>query len=131
MGSAADIQYQDRCFPLAHKMPQMEAALRRAKQSELAGNLDAQSYTGSRSHRLRREDVKKPWNVRTRSPKEKLTEALPLIGAFLGAVVAAVLIWDGWHSVINHRYTLLYEDDFSSGLDKSIWESEIQVGGFG
>lgn len=116
----------------AHRMPQMEEARRRLANPELYEDEEPIKLTVHRpSTRVKKDDIKKPWLNRPRSPKEKLANALPVIGAFLGSIVAGILVWDGWNSVVNHNYVLLYEDDFSNGLNKSIWEPEIQVGGFG
>lgn len=84
-----------------------------------------------RSHRVRKEDIQKPWLLEPPDPKEKWIAIIPFIGAALGMAIAGVLVWDGWRRVTNHTYCLVYEDDFSQGLDPDIWESEIQAGGFG
>lgn len=119
-------------FRPAHPMPQIERTFKKLKNPELYGDDYAVVRCLNRpSTRLRKQDIKKPWLDKPRSSKEILADVMPIIGGFLGAIVAAFLVWDGWASVINHNYTLVYEDDFSNGLDKSIWESEIQVGGFG
>lgn len=120
-------------LPCAQHMPQIAALEQSLQDGTFADNpmYKRQEQVNFHSRRLRKEDIKKPWLYKPQTTKEKLADALPLIGAFLGAVVAGVLVWDGWNSVVNHNYVLLYEDDFSNGLDRSIWEPEIQVGGFG
>lgn len=84
-----------------------------------------------RSHRVRKGDIQKPWLLEPSDPKEKWITIMPFIGAALGIIISAILVWDGWRQVINHKYCLVYEDDFSQGLDPDIWETEIQAGGFG
>lgn len=84
-----------------------------------------------RSRRIRKADVKKPWLSQPEHPREKWVMWIPVVGMTIGLFLAAFLVWDGWHSVIDHDYELIYDDDFSNGLDRSIWEPEIQVGGYG
>lgn len=119
-------------FRPAHPIPQIERTLKKLKSPELYGvKYPVVRHMNRPSTRLRKEDTTKPWFNKPRASQELLIDVMPIIGIILGVVVAAILVWDGWVSVINHDYTLVYEDDFSNGLDKSIWEPEIQVGGFG
>lgn len=121
-------------FRLPYPMLQAEAALNRLHHPELYDDDDDDQAPKIRyrpSTRRRKDKITKPWLDQSQSPRERLSDALPIIGGFLGLIAAVFLVWDGWASVINHEYVLLYEDDFSNGLDKSIWEPEIQVGGFG
>lgn len=64
-------------------------------------------------------------------PKEKWVTILPLLGILLGLCISGFLIWDGMRSVVHHKYCPVLDDDFSNGLDPSIWTKEVQVGGFG
>lgn len=84
-----------------------------------------------RSRRVEKKDIVKPWLSEPRDPKEKWVTIIPLLGAFVGLILAALLVWDGWKSVINHNYCLVFEDDFSQGLNPDNWQAEIQLGGFG
>lgn len=84
-----------------------------------------------RSRRVEKKDIVKPWLSEPRDPKEKWVTIIPLLGAFVGILLAALLVWDGWKSVINHDYCLVFEDDFSHGLNPDIWQAEMQLGGFG
>lgn len=84
-----------------------------------------------RSRRLQKKDIVKPWLLEARDPKEKWVTIIPFIGVFVGICLAGLLVWDGWRSVINHKYCLVYQDDFSEGLRTDIWTAEQQVGGFG
>lgn len=119
-------------FCLPYPMLQAEAALNRLNHPELYDDKDQVPRIRCRpTTRRRKQDIEMPWLEKPRASKEKLTDALPIIGAFLGLVIAALLVWDGWASVINYNYALVYDDDFSNGLDNFIWEPEIQVGGFG
>lgn len=119
-------------FCLPYPMLQAEVALNRLNHPELYDDKDQVPRIRCRpSTRRRKQDIEMPWLDKHHTSKEKLTDALPIIGAFLGLVIAALLVWDGWASVINYNYVLVYDDDFSNGLDNFIWEPEIQVGGFG
>lgn len=83
------------------------------------------------SRRIEKKSIVKPWLSDPPDSKEKWVTIIPFIGMFIGIMLAGVLVWDGWKSVINHKYCLVYEDDFSQGLDRDIWQAELQVGGFG
>jgi len=87
----------------------------------------AQRYFHSR--RVRGE-VEKPWTKKS-DPKEKWVTILPVLGIVVGLAISAFLIWDGIQSVVKHTYCDVLDEDFSHGLDPSIWEQEVQVGGFG
>jgi len=54
-----------------------------------------------------------------------------MIGLLAGLAIAGFLIYDGISTVVHHKYTLVLSDDFSNGLDASIWTKEAEVGGFG
>src|SRR5258708_1525138 len=74
--------------------------------------------------------VEKPWLDR-KDPRAKWVTLLPLVGIVFGLAVSGVLVWTGWRSVIRHEYCLVFEDDFSNGLDDGVWRREVNLGGFG
>lgn len=76
--------------------------------------------------------MEKPW-LKVKDPREKWVSIIPLIGIAVGLGIATFLVWDGLRSVVNHKYCLVYSDDFtgSSTLNKSIWTKEAELGGFG
>lgn len=54
------------------------------------------------------------------------------MGIFIGLALGAYLVYDGWTSIPEHEYCLIYEDDFSSGiLNEDVWTKEAEVGGYG
>ncbi|GAO51469.1 hypothetical protein G7K_5569-t1 [Saitoella complicata NRRL Y-17804] len=73
---------------------------------------------------------KSEWAKETRD-RWRLIQAFPWIGFVLAAAVAGFLAWYGWQSVPTNTYSLVLEDDFSNGLDTSIWNHEVQLSGFG
>ncbi|KAH8661985.1 putative beta-1,3-glucan-binding protein [Xylariales sp. PMI_506] len=83
-----------------------------------------------RSRRVCKGEIEKPW-LNKKDPKEKWVTILPIIGIFLGLGISGFLVWDGIRSVINHKYCLVFEDDFSNGFNTALWNKEVQVGGFG
>ncbi|KAK7737295.1 hypothetical protein SLS53_006598 [Cytospora paraplurivora] len=83
------------------------------------------------SRRVRKEQVVKPWTKEPKDPKEKWVTIIPLIGLMVGLCVAAFIIWDGLRSVVNHKYCMVLEEDWSQGFRSDIWQAEIKVGGFG
>jgi hypothetical protein len=82
------------------------------------------------SRRVRKGEVEQPWRAKV-DPKEKWVTIIPLIGLLLGFGIAGFLVYDGLHSVVHHKYCPVFSDDFSSGLNPSIWTKEAEVGGFG
>lgn len=83
-----------------------------------------------RSRRIKRADIQRPWLDR-KNPREKWLTINPLIGLFIGICIAGLLIWDGIHTVVNHQYCLILDENFSQGLDMSTWTFEVELGGFG
>ncbi len=83
-----------------------------------------------RSRRIKKEENQKPW-LEKKDPREKWVTIIPLIGLFVGLVIAGLLIWDGVKSVVHHEYCLVLSDDFSGGLNGEIWTKEAEVGGYG
>jgi hypothetical protein len=82
------------------------------------------------SRRVRKGEVEQPWRSKV-DPKEKWVTIIPLIGLALGFGIAGFLVYDGLKSVVHHKYCPVFSDDFSSGLNPSIWTKEAEVGGFG
>ena len=83
------------------------------------------------SRRIQKGQVVKPWTVEPRDPREKWITIIPLIGLFVGLCAAGLIIWDGIRSVVNHKYCMVLDEDWSQGFRPDIWQPEIQVGGFG
>lgn len=79
---------------------------------------------------VKKGEIEKPW-LEKHDPKEKWVTILPLLGILLGLCISGFLIWDGMRSVVHHKYCPVLDDDFSNGLDPSVWTKEVQVGGFG
>jgi hypothetical protein len=83
------------------------------------------------SRRIDPKDIVKPWAEKKDSSKKWHT-IIPLMGIFVGLGLAALECWQGYTSVVNKSYCLVYDEDFSSGtLDSNIWTKEVGVGGFG
>lgn len=82
------------------------------------------------SRLVKKGEIEKPWLNKV-DPKEKWVTILPLLGILLGLCISGFLVWDGMRSVVKHKYCPVLDEDFSSGLDPSIWTKEVQVGGFG
>ena len=84
-----------------------------------------------RSRRIAADQVEKPW-LDKKDPRKKWHTIVPLIGILLGICFTGLLCYQGINSVINYKYCLIYDEDFSSGaLNDKIWSKEVEVGGFG
>ncbi|KAF2454579.1 glucan endo-1,3-beta-D-glucosidase [Lineolata rhizophorae] len=83
-----------------------------------------------RSRRVKKGTVERPW-LNKKDPKEKWVTIIPILGILIGLGISAFLIWDGLQTVVVHEYCPVLDEDFSSGLDSSIWTKEVEVGGFG
>lgn len=82
------------------------------------------------SRRVRKGEVEKPWALK-KDPKEKWVTIIPLIGVLIGLGISGFLVWDGIRSVVKHKYCLVLDEDWSQGIRESVWQHEIQLGGFG
>ena len=82
------------------------------------------------SRRVRKEDIQKPW-LDKKDPKEKWVTILPIVGILIGLGISGFLVWDGYRSVIQNKYCLVLEENFSQGLRSSVWTKEVEVGGYG
>lgn len=79
---------------------------------------------------MRKGEVEKPWTKQA-DPKEKWVTILPLIGIFIGLAISGFLVWDGIRSVVQHKYCVVLDEAWGNGIRESVWEREIQLGGFG
>jgi len=85
-----------------------------------------------RSRRIRKENIEKPWLKEGKDRHQKWQTLIPMLGLFVGLSIGAFMVYDGWTSVPEHRYCIVYEDDFSSGqLNEDVWTKEAEVGGYG
>ncbi|KAK7203187.1 concanavalin A-like lectin/glucanase domain-containing protein [Myxozyma melibiosi] len=75
-------------------------------------------------------EAEKPW-LTNRTHAEKMPQYLIWAASALGLVIVAVLSWFGTTEVENFNYCTVLSEDFSNGLDSSVWFHELQVGGFG
>jgi hypothetical protein len=82
------------------------------------------------SRRIRKGEVEQPWR-KIKDRKEKWVTIIPLIGLAVGVAIAGFLVYDGLSSVVHHKYCAVLDEDFSSGIQSSIWTQEAEVGGFG
>lgn len=83
------------------------------------------------SRRIKKNDVVKPWYTEPRNPREKWVTIVPFMGILLGFVLAGLLTCDIFRSVINHKYCLVFEEDFSKGLNPDVRKAEITLGNSG
>ncbi|KAH8594619.1 concanavalin A-like lectin/glucanase domain-containing protein [Bisporella sp. PMI_857] len=51
--------------------------------------------------------------------------------AFMGLCIGGYVIYTGWVSVENPPYCLVFQDDFSNGINETDWNYETEIGGFG
>lgn len=82
------------------------------------------------SRRVKKGEVEKPWLTK-KDPMEKWVKVLPITGILLGVLLSIFIVWEGLQSVTNHKYCIIYDEDFANGLDTTIWEKEVEVGGYG
>ncbi|KAI6249373.1 Beta-1,3-glucan-binding protein [Erysiphe necator] len=82
------------------------------------------------SRRLRKDQLQKQWSQK-KDPREIWVIILPLIGLIIGVGIAGFLVYDGYSSVVHHKYCQILDDRFFEGFDTNIWTREAEVGGFG
>lgn len=83
-----------------------------------------------KSRRIKNGTLERPWLDKP-DPREKWQTIIPLIGLFVGLVIAGFLIWDGIRSVGHYKYCPVLDEDFTSGFNEQLWTKEVEVGGFG
>ncbi|KAK3939750.1 glycoside hydrolase [Diplogelasinospora grovesii] len=98
--------------------------------SALGARFDERSQRYFHSRRVRKGEVEKPW-TKSVDPKEKWVTILPVIGILIGLGISGFLVWDGIRSVVKHNYCLVLSENWSNGVNPSIWQQEVQLGGFG
>lgn len=102
-----------------------------APPSSSAGRPDARPQRYFHSRRLPKGvEIEKPWLAK-KDPREKWHTIIPLIGLFVGLCTAGFIVWDGYRRVVNHKYCLILDEDWSSGINRKIWTPEVELGGFG
>ncbi|BFZ65356.1 hypothetical protein YB2330_006522 [Saitoella coloradoensis] len=70
------------------------------------------------------------WSVETKS-RWRLIQTLPWVGVGLGLALSGFLAWYAWQAVPTIFYNIVLNEDFSSGtIDPSVWNHEVQLGGF-
>lgn len=82
------------------------------------------------SRRVRKGEVEKPW-MNKKDPKERIIYWIPIVGIVIGVIAAGVIVWDGLTTVTNYNYCSILDEDFTNGLDSTIWSKEVEVGGYG
>ncbi len=85
-----------------------------------------------RSRRINEKFTDRSWLKQKKDPRQRWLSMFPLLGIILGLIIAGVYIFLGVRSVPQHKYCMIYEDDFTSGtLNPDVWTKEVEVGGFG
>lgn len=80
---------------------------------------------------LDRTAIQKPWMHKSRDPREKWQNIIPMLGLIMGLGLAAAFIWVGYRSVSMNLYCEVISDDFTDGLNPEVWIKESEVGGSG
>ncbi|CAI4213585.1 unnamed protein product [Parascedosporium putredinis] len=75
-------------------------------------------------------EYEKPWTEK-RDHRIAYDRWIFYFMTLLGLGISAYICWDGWNSYGSRDFCLIWEDDFSNGIDDSSWNYEIQRGGFG
>lgn len=63
--------------------------------------------------------------------QQKIIGFVPVLGMIIGLLLGGYLIYDGYQSIPKHKFCLVFEEDWSNGIDPATWSQEVQVGGFG
>lgn len=83
-----------------------------------------------RSSRLQPGEVyEKPW-LSERDPRKLYERIMFFSGCFAGLCLGGWMMYQSWMEVTNSEYCMILDDNFTS-IDTSIWNYEIQIGGFG
>lgn len=94
--------------------------------------LNTSAYTRPfKSRRIEPGVSEKPWAARKKTNAGKAISAIPVVGLVLGLIIVGIYGYTGWASYDTVAFCPYWEDDFSSGLDSSVWQREVQLDGFG
>ena len=131
-GHVDDIAPSPVRHPLAQASPvNASASSISGSSSAIQNHYQNQSRRYFRSRRVKKGEVEQSWKTAKKDPREKWVTIIPLIGLALGFAIAGFLIYDGLRTIVNHKYNLILDEDWSGGLDAAIWKQEVTVGGFG
>lgn len=83
-----------------------------------------------RSRRIRKGTIDRP-ELREKDPRRIWVTLIPFMGFLGGLTIIVVLAYLGYSSVSMHQYCEVFIDDFSNGLNSTIWTKDVQTGGFG
>jgi hypothetical protein len=67
---------------------------------------------------------------RTKTTRFYISNGIVYLCMVIGCVLAAILVWDGYRKVPQHKYCKVFHDNFTT-WDPSVWTKEVEVGGFG
>lgn len=72
--------------------------------------------------------IEKPWKGKNSSRAQII---IPAIGMLVGILLGAYMVYRGYESVPRHKFCQVFEENWTQGIRDSIWNREVQVGGFG
>lgn len=83
-----------------------------------------------RSRRIKKGTIDRP-ELREKDPRQIWITLIPVFGFLVGCAAIALLSWNGYRSVSNHKYCKVFVDDFSNGFNSTIWTKHVETGGYG
>ncbi|KAH7031439.1 putative gram-negative bacteria binding protein [Microdochium trichocladiopsis] len=75
-------------------------------------------------------EYEQPWLAK-RDPREKFDKIFFYGFLVIGLAVSAYLCYDGWKSVGDEKFCLLWDEDFSNGINPADWNHVVRIDGFG
>ncbi|KAK0388885.1 hypothetical protein NLU13_5128 [Sarocladium strictum] len=90
--------------------------------------LSSRAYFHSR--RIQKGTIERP-ELNIKDPRRIWLTAIPSLGIIVGLIAIGLLSWAGYASVNNYEYCKVFTDDFSSGFNSTIWNKQVEVGGYG
>ncbi|EWZ85421.1 hypothetical protein BFJ63_vAg3443 [Fusarium oxysporum f. sp. narcissi] len=103
-------------------------AAQSSTQSSLRKRFPPRPYFHSR--RVKKGTVEKPY-LAVKDPRGIWITVIPALGIVVGLAAIALLSWSGYRSVDKHEYCKVFTDDFSNGFNSTIWNKQVEVGGYG
>lgn len=82
------------------------------------------------SRRVKKGTVERPY-LAVKDPRGIWITIIPALGILVGLAAIALLTWSGYKSVDKHKYCTVFTDDFSNGFNSTIWNKQVEVGGYG
>ncbi|KAF2432592.1 glycosyl hydrolase [Tothia fuscella] len=117
-------------FPSPSLRPEdSSTSIRTSNPEKYGGSFDENGKHRFKSYRLRGE-YEKSWVKDPKMRKGRIGNWVLRVFVIIGFALCAYINYYAYAGVAKHEYCLVFEDNFQT-LDKNVWQSQVQIDGFG